>query len=353
MDLTLTALTGSVNEVDETWFSEAADEFLATWTLLRTCLQITHFVIIVRSALTRAPYLRVAPCPSAVIDVHAKRLAAAAAPGVTPEAAFAEVKQTLATYAAQLFEAYVTVKLHVRAADLEEEGADEDQVRGAVLPPCRIFRSADMRRQRVAPPGNFATRAERLRRPAGGGGHFGARATRAGIALALPLAGRAHAAPGPSAAGRARRRPQRRYACCGCLRVHHSKRCLTSDVIRTVATVCIVAAACAPISEAAHWLVLLAGHVLADSSIGQKPLIPASLMQAIIAHERVRYATACGVMHSALAIANRNSFSCVCQWGAAGPSSWARHGAAADRWRVSAVGNRVRPIGCSRGAYKI
>jgi len=37
MDLTLTALTGSVNEVDETWFSEAADEFLATWTLLRAC----------------------------------------------------------------------------------------------------------------------------------------------------------------------------------------------------------------------------------------------------------------------------------------------------------------------------
>jgi len=35
LDLTLTALTGSVSEVDETWFSEAADEFLATWTLLR------------------------------------------------------------------------------------------------------------------------------------------------------------------------------------------------------------------------------------------------------------------------------------------------------------------------------
>jgi len=67
----------------------------------------------------------------------------------------------------------------------------------------------------------------------------------------------------------------------------------------------IAAAACAPISEAAHWLVLLAGHVLADSATGQKPLIPASLMQAVIAHERVRHAAACGAGRSAWAPANR------------------------------------------------
>jgi len=78
------------------------------------------------------------PCLSAVNDVHAKR--PGATPGAPPDAALAEVKQTLATYAAQLFEAYVAAKLHVRAADLEEEGADEDQVRGNAEPAWRIGR---------------------------------------------------------------------------------------------------------------------------------------------------------------------------------------------------------------------
>ena len=42
MDLSITALTSSRTEVDETLLAEAADEFLAAWTLLCTSARAEH-----------------------------------------------------------------------------------------------------------------------------------------------------------------------------------------------------------------------------------------------------------------------------------------------------------------------